>query len=66
MPSVFARPNKFKGLSYSSILSADMGKLVPFYRQEVVPGDEFTHIGRKYGRITKPFKFIGSCKHTRH
>lgn len=41
MPSVFARPNKFKGLSYSSILSADMGKLVPFYRQEVVPGDEF-------------------------
>lgn len=41
MPSIFARPNKFKGLSYGSILSCDMGKLVPVYRQSVVPGDEF-------------------------
>lgn len=41
MPSVFARPNKFKGLSYGSILSCEMGKLVPVYRQPVVPGDEF-------------------------
>lgn len=41
MPSIFARPNKFRGLSYGSILSCDMGKLVPVYRQDVVPGDEF-------------------------
>ena len=41
MPSVFARPNKFKGLSYHSNLNCDMGYLVPCYRQEVYPGDEF-------------------------
>lgn len=41
MPSVFARPNKFKGLSYHSNLNVDMGKLIPCYRQEVYPGDEF-------------------------
>lgn len=41
MPSVFSRPNRFKGLSYHSTLDVDMGYLVPCYRQEVVPGDEF-------------------------
>ena len=41
MPSVFARPNKFKGLSYHNNLNCDMGYLIPCYKQEVVPGDEF-------------------------
>lgn len=40
MPSVFARPNKFN-LSHTNILTCDMGKLVPFLTQEVLPGDEF-------------------------
>lgn len=40
MPSVFARPNKFD-LSHTNALTCDMGVLVPFYTQEVLPGDEF-------------------------
>lgn len=40
MPSVFARPNKFN-LSHTNILTCDMGALVPFLTQEVLPGDEF-------------------------
>lgn len=40
MPSVFARPNKFN-LSHTNVLTCDMGKLVPFLTQEVLPGDEF-------------------------
>lgn len=40
MPSVFAKPNKFN-LSHQNLLTADMGKLVPFYFEEVLPGDEF-------------------------
>lgn len=41
MPSIFSRPNVFKGLSYENDLNVDMGKLIPFYFQPVVPGDEF-------------------------
>lgn len=40
MPSVFARPNKFN-LSHTNILTCEMGKLVPFLVEEVLPGDEF-------------------------
>lgn len=40
MPSAFARPNKFN-LSHTNILTCDMGALVPFLVQEVLPGDEF-------------------------
>lgn len=40
MPSVFARPNKFN-LSHTNVLTCDMGKLIPFLTQEVLPGDEF-------------------------
>ena len=40
MPSVFARPNKFN-LSHTNSLTCDMGALVPFLVQEVLPGDEF-------------------------
>lgn len=40
MASVFARPNKFN-LSHTNILTCDMGALVPFLVQEVLPGDEF-------------------------
>ena len=40
MPSVFARPNKFN-LSHTNILTCEMGALVPFLTQEVLPGDEF-------------------------
>lgn len=41
MPSVFAKPNKFKGKSHSNVLTCDMGKLVPFFCEEVLPGDEW-------------------------
>lgn len=40
MPSVFAKPSKFN-LSHTNLLTCDMGKLVPFYFEEVLPGDEF-------------------------
>lgn len=40
MPSIFAKPNKFN-LSHTNLLTAEMGKLVPFYFEEVLPGDEF-------------------------
>lgn len=40
MPSVFAKPSKFN-LSHSNLLTCEMGKLVPFYFEEVLPGDEF-------------------------
>lgn len=40
MPSAFARPNKFNR-SHTNLLTCDMGKLVPFYVEEVLPGDEF-------------------------
>lgn len=40
MPSVFAKPNKFN-LSHTNVLTCDMGALVPFLTQEVLPGDEF-------------------------
>lgn len=40
MASVFAKPNKFN-LSHTNILTCDMGALVPFLTQEVLPGDEF-------------------------
>lgn len=40
MPSIFARPSKFN-LSHTNLLTCDMGKLVPFYFEEVLPGDEF-------------------------
>lgn len=40
MPSIFARPNKFN-LSHTNILTCEMGALVPFLTQEVLPGDEF-------------------------
>ena len=40
MPSIFTKPNKFN-LSHTNLLTADMGKLVPFYFEEVLPGDEF-------------------------
>lgn len=40
MPSVFAKPNKFN-LSHTNLLTCEMGKLVPFYFEEVLPGDEF-------------------------
>lgn len=40
MPSIFARPSKFN-LSHTNLLTCEMGKLVPFYVEEVLPGDEF-------------------------
>ena len=40
MPSVFAKPSRFN-LSHTNLLTCDMGKLVPFYFEEVLPGDEF-------------------------
>lgn len=40
MASIFAKPNKFN-LSHTNILTCDMGVLVPFLTQEVLPGDEF-------------------------
>lgn len=40
MPSAFARPNKFNR-SHTNLLTCEMGKLVPFYVEEVLPGDEF-------------------------
>lgn len=40
MTSVFARPNKFN-LSHPNLITCEMGDLVPFLTQEVLPGDEF-------------------------
>ena len=40
MPSVFAKPNKFNR-SHTNLLTCEMGKLVPFFVEEVLPGDEF-------------------------
>lgn len=41
MPSVFAKPNKMPGLSHGNDLTCEMGKLIPFFCEEALPGDEW-------------------------
>lgn len=37
----FNKRNKFKGLSHEHKFTCRMGQLVPFYLEDIVPGDTF-------------------------